>query len=288
MDEIQNRRNFFNSLGQNYPKNTTVEVQHVLINGVSCYWFIPEKEVTNKIIVHLHGGAFVMGSIQSHGSMISHFSAQLQTRILFVEYALAPEHPYPNAINDIMDVYERLLSDYPNREIIFMGDSAGAGLTASAIGKMIEQRIQLPNGVVMISPWINLTCDNASQEDNRAIDPILSREYLLESAKLYTGDAPFATTSPEYIEFDQFPPTLIMVGTNEVLLDDSKNFYNNIKGKQANATLSIYENQLHVWPLANVHSEASQNAIKEIDTFLTRLHYHTSTSNSESVNSYGE
>jgi acetyl esterase/lipase len=271
MNEIQNRRNFFNSLGQNYPKNTTVEVQHVLINGVSCYWFIPEKETSNKIIMHLHGGAFVVGSIQSHESMISHFSAQLQIRILFVEYALAPEHPYPNAINDIMDVYERLISDYPNREIIFMGDSAGAGLTVSAIGKMMEQEIQLPQGVVMISPWINITCDNPSQEDNRAIDPILSREYLLGSAQLYTGDTPFAASSPEYIEFDQFPPTLIMVGTNEVLLDDSKNFYNSIKGKQPNTALSIYENQLHVWPLANVHSEASQNAISEVGEFLNKL-----------------
>jgi epsilon-lactone hydrolase len=286
MNEIQNRRNFFDSLGQNYPKNTSVEIQHVLINGVSCYWFIPEKEVTNKIIVHLHGGVFVVGSIQSHESMISHFSAQLQTRILFVEYALAPEHPYPHGLNDVMDVYERLTSDYPNREIIFMGDSAGAGLTVSAIGKMIEQHIELPQGVVMISPWINITCDNASQEDNRAIDPILSREYLLGSANLYTGDTPFATSSPEYIDFDQFPPTLIIVGTNEVLLDDSKNFYNSIKDKQPNTTLSIYENQLHVWPLANVHSEASQKALKEMETYLTSLNSHTPAP--ETANAYGK
>ncbi len=271
MNEIQNRRSFFDSLGQNYPKNTSVEIQHVLINGVSCYWFIPEKETTNKIIVHLHGGVYVVGSIQSHQSMISHFSAQLQTRILFVEYALAPEHPYPNGLNDVLDVYERLISDYPNREIVFMGDSAGAGLTVSAIDKIMGQGIKLPQGVVMISPWINLNCDNASQEDNRAIDPILSREYLLASAQLYTGDTPFATSNPEYIEFDQFPPTLIMVGTKEVLLDDSKNFYNSIKDKQANSALSIYENQLHVWPLADVHSEASQKALTEVGAFLNKL-----------------
>jgi monoterpene epsilon-lactone hydrolase len=271
MNEIQNRRNFFDNLGQNYPKNTTVEVKHVLINGVSCYWFIPQNEVANKIIIHLHGGAFVVGSIQSHGSMISHFSAQLQTRILFVEYALAPEHPFPHGLNDVMDVYERLISDDPNREIVFMGDSAGAALTVSAIGKMIEQHIALPQGVVMISPWINLTCDNASQEDNRAIDPVLSREYLLGSAKLYTADTPFAISSPEYIDFEQFPPVLIIVGTNEVLLDDSKNFYDGIKHKQVNSTLSIYENEVHVWPLANVHSEASKKALTEIGGFLNEL-----------------
>jgi len=175
-------------------------------------------------------------------------------------------------------VYERLLSDFPDYEIVFMGDSAGAALTVSAIGKMQDQNIQLPQGVVMISPWIYLSCDNPSMEENRTIDPILSREYLLANAKLYTGDISLETSSPEYINLNQFPPVLIMVGTNEILLDDSKNFYLNIKDKQTNSKLSIYKNQVHVWPLANVHSEASQKALKEIETFLTTLYSSTSTS----------
>jgi acetyl esterase/lipase len=271
MNEIQKRRDLFDGLGQNYAKNTSVEVEPVLMNGVSCYWFIPENEVAKKIIVHLHGGVFVVGSIKSHESMISHFCAQLQTRILFVEYALAPEHPYPHALNDVLDVYERLLSDFLNYEIVFMGDSAGAGLTVSAIGKMQDQNIQPPQGVVMISPWIYLSGENSSMEENRAIDPILSREYLSANAKLYTGDTSLEASSPEYLNLNQFPPVLIMVGTNEVLLDDSKNFYFVIKDKQANSKLSIYENQAHVWPLANVHSEPSQKVLKEIKTFLTTL-----------------
>jgi monoterpene epsilon-lactone hydrolase len=271
MNEIQKRRNFFDGLGQNYTKDTSVKIEPVLINGVRCYWFIPKSEVSQRIIVHLHGGVFVVGSIKSHESMITHFSAQLQTRILFVEYALAPENPYPHGLNDVLDVYERLFSDFPNYKLIFMGDSAGAALTVSAIGRMLDQNIQLPKGVVMISPWINLTCNNASLEENRAIDPILSREYLSASARLYTGDVPFEISSPEYIEFNQFPPVLIMVGTNEVLLDDSKNFYNSVKGKQPNSILGIYENQVHVWPLANVHSGASQKALIEIEAFLNTL-----------------
>ena len=278
MNEIQKRRDFFDGLGQNYAKNTSVEVEPVLMNGVSCYWFVPKNEVSKKIIVHLHGGVFVVGSIKSHESMISHFCAQLQTRILFIEYALAPEHPYPHGLNDVLEVYERLLSDFPDYEIVFMGDSAGAALTVSAIGKMQDQNIQLPQGVVMISPWIYLSCDNPSMEENRTIDPILSREYLLANAKLYTGDISLETSSPEYINLNQFPPVLIMVGTNEILLDDSKNFYLNIKDKQTNSKLSIYKNQVHVWPLANVHSEASQKALKEIETFLTTLYSSTSTS----------
>jgi len=271
MNEIQNRRQFFDGLGQNYPKATSVKVQPALIDGVSCYWFTPENPVDNKIIIHLHGGAFVVGSIQSHESMVSHFSEKLQTKILFVEYSLAPERPYPNAGNDVLKVYKALLSNYPGHEISFMGDSAGAGITVSVIDEIQKQQLPLPHAAIMISPWISLACNNASHEDNRAKDPILSPEYLKASAKLYTGDNPTDVADPEHAEFSQFPPVLIMVGTNEVLLDDSINFYNSIKTKQLKATLSIYENQNHVWPLANINSEASQKALAEVATFLSDL-----------------
>src|ERR1700761_4886788 len=100
MEDITARRERFNQLGSIYPKQASVTTEHVTINGVNCYWLTPENPQPNKIIVHLHGGAFAVGSIQSHGSMLTHFAHKLQTRILFVDYALAPELPYPNALND--------------------------------------------------------------------------------------------------------------------------------------------------------------------------------------------
>jgi len=271
MEELNKRRRFFDGLGQNYPRNESVKREATAVNGIKCHWFMPENEVPKKIIIYLHGGVFVVGSIKSHQSMVSHFSAQLQTRILFVDYALAPENPYPQGLNDVMEVYQTLLTHFPGHEIMFMGDSAGAGLTVSAIGKMIAGNLQLPKGVVMISPWINLSCENSSVEGNRAIDPILTREYLRESAELYTGSTPIHNSSPEYINFNKFPPLLILVGTNEILLDDSRLFFSRIKPIQPNSILSIYENQNHVWPLANVHSAQAQNAIAEIKIFLNRL-----------------
>jgi len=271
MEELIKRRDFFNGLGQNYPKNESVKTEAISINGVSCYWFLPENEIRRRIIIYLHGGVFVVGSIQSHQSMVSHFSARLQTRILFIDYALAPENPFPHGLNDVLDVYQKLIADFPHHEIIFMGDSAGAGLTVSAIGNLSEANIQLPCGVVMISPWINLSCENDSLEENRALDPILTREYLKENVRMYTGGTPVTISSPEYINFNYFPPLLILVGTDEILLDDSKIFYSRIKPIQPNSTLSIYENQKHVWPLANIHSAPSQKAIAEIETFLKTL-----------------
>jgi monoterpene epsilon-lactone hydrolase len=268
MEDIQARRERFNQLGSIYPKAASVKTEKVNINGVNCYWLTPENPAPNKIIIHLHGGAFAMGSIQSHESMLTHFAHKLQTRVLFVDYALAPELPYPNALNDVLNVYTYLVKTYPGYKIDMIGDSAGAGLIVSAVGKMLKQQIQLPHAAVFISPWISLHSNNPSHEGNRQKDPILTHEYIKSWAADYIGNLPIETVSPENVELSAFPPVLIMVGTNEILLDDSVNFYNYIKDIQHDAKLSIYENQVHVWMLTGMPSEASQKALTEIKDFL--------------------
>ncbi len=269
METIQQRRESFDKLGGIYPKNESVNVQQEFINSVNCYWLTPAKPASNKIIIHLHGGVYAIGSINSHGSMLSHIANQLQAKILFVDYSLAPEKPFPAAINDVMNVYREIISTYPGVEINFIGDSAGAGLIISAVYEMLSEEIQLPTAVAMISPWISLSCDKTSYETNKGIDPILSQNYLKGSAVDYAGDIEMEIVNTENLKFSVFPPVLIIAGTNEILLDDSINFYNYIKHIQPQSTLTIYDNQNHVWPLANIHSEASKQALSEIESFLT-------------------
>lgn len=269
MEDLQIRRDGFDQLGNNYPKATEVIIEQENINGINCFWFIPENEISKNITIFLHGGAFSVGSIQSHTSMISHFSQKLQTRILFIDYALAPENPFPTAINDVIQVYNDLIKTYPNHETSFIGDSAGAGLIVSSVGEMSKQKIRLPEKAVFISPWVSLQLNNPSIEGNREIDPILNPEYLKQAAVDYSEKSPLEISSPENVLLTKFPPVLILVGTNEILPDDSVNFYNRIKPIQDHAVLSIYENQTHVWPLANIDSEASQKALNEVKEFLT-------------------
>jgi acetyl esterase/lipase len=268
MENLIDTRIQFEELGNIYPKETSVKVTPVLINEVSCYWFTPENAIPNKIIVYLHGGAYVLGSIRSHESMVTHISKKLRTNILFIEYALAPEKPYPAGINDVLAVYKELTVTHPGYTIDFIGDSAGAGLLLSATNKMLHQQLPLPRATVMISPWINLDCDNHSYEENAQKDPILSKENLQNRANMYTGNIPLEQSNPHHIPFNNFPPVLIMVGTNEILLDDSSAFYSNIQDKQEKTRLTIYEDQYHVWPLSDIYSEASQNALTEIEAFL--------------------
>jgi acetyl esterase/lipase len=268
MEDLRIRRGNFDKLGNNYPKDVSVNVTQTILNDVNCYWFTPKNAIPNKIIIYLHGGVFAVGSIRSHESMVSHFAGKLRTKILFVDYALAPERPYPAANNDVLDVYKVLIATYPGYEISFIGDSAGGGLTVSAVGEMLKQGIELPHAAVFISPWISMTCENRSYEENKTKDIILNKDYVKASARDYIGSSPVEIANPENVLLSNFPPVLIMVGTNEILLDDSRNFYSAVKTIQQNATLTIYENQYHVWPLANIHSEASQQALTQMDAFL--------------------
>jgi acetyl esterase/lipase len=271
MKNIQQHREEFDQLGNLYPAEASVKIEQTLVNGVNCYWFTPENAIAGRIIIYLHGGVYALGSVRSHGSLVSHIANKLKTTILFVDYALAPERPYPAANNDVFAVYTALLKDHPGYKIGFIGDSAGGGLTVSTVSGILKQQLPLPYAVAMISPWIDLNCDNPSYESNKAKDPILGIHILGGAAKDYLADAIPGAVNPADLALSTFPPMLITVGANEVLFDDSLNFYDVVKSLQPNSALTIYDDQYHVWPLANVHSEASQRLLTEMDRFFNSV-----------------
>ena len=258
-EQIYNMRRDFDGLGNAYEKSANVNITKEVIEGVDCYWFHPKETVNkNNLIIYLHGGCYVLGSIQSHRSLVSHLSEQLALPILFIEYSLAPEKPFPAAINEIEKVYHKILSRYAGNDIILMGDSAGGGLAISIISK---DSIPSPKYLVMFSPWVDLTCKNESLVKNKDTDPILTKKILEDCASLYVNDHTLSEANPIENINNQFPPTLIFVGSGEILLDDSQSIHNN-------ATLRIYDNENHVWLLADIFSDASKKAITEIKEFI--------------------
>lgn len=268
MKDVLQMREAYDNKPHPYDNEPTVSITPIMIEGVNCYWFIPEDLSGDRIIIFLHGGGFAMGSIRTHGRMVSHFAKYLHAKILFIEYALAPEHPFPAGLNDIVTVYQELATRYPEYQIDLIGDSAGGSLIVSAIGEMLKMHLPLPDAVVLISPWINFGCDTPSYEENASLDLSVNRDMLHRLGRAYTGDVPLEVSSPKNAGLTQFPPVLIMVGTNEILLDDSKHFYNAIKGIQARSRLSIYEGQPHVWPKKDIGKEASRRALAEIADFI--------------------
>ena len=268
MEDVLQFRESYEQKPHPYDKEPTVSITQVMIEDVNCYWFTPEDPSPDRIIMYLHGGGFAAGSIKTHGRMVSHFAKELRASILFIEYALAPENPFPAGLNDTLTVYRELASRYQGYRIDLIGDSAGGSLVVSAIGEMLKISLPLPDAVVLISPWVSLECDTPSMEENAQLDQSINKDMLQLFARAYTGDVPLEVSSPKKATLTQFPPVLIMVGTNEILLDDSKYFYNDIKGIQGRSRLSIYDDQPHVWLKKDIYKEASRRALAEIADFI--------------------
>jgi epsilon-lactone hydrolase len=269
-DQINSARKDFDKLGTFYNKSEHVTINREIIENVTCYWFYPKEKVkANTLIIYLHGGCFVLGSIQSHQSLVSHVAEQLALPILFIEYSLAPEKPFPAAIDEIEKVYQKILFRYPENNIILMGDSAGGGLAISIISKFNKRNSKPPTHVVMLSPWIDLSCSNDSILANKDLDHILTKKALQDYASMYVDDHTLSEANPIENIYGKFPPTLILVSSGEILLDDSKSIYNKIASQQEKTKLSLYDNQQHVWILADIHAEASKKAIREIKEFIS-------------------
>jgi epsilon-lactone hydrolase len=270
LDTVNTDRAAFDGLGNIYPADGSVDISAESIEGVSCHWFVPGHIDKNKIVVYLHGGMFVLGSIDGYKAMISHFASGFSSKILFIEYALAPEKPFPNAVTDVLKVYREIIHRYPDAKITVMGDSAGGGLSATLIKRAFEEKLPMPSSVIMLSPWVYLRGNTESYETRKKMDPILTKEKLMEYAGYYVANH-WNEADPGQFTFTSFPPLLILVGTNEILHDDSKLFYEKIKLLQPDTHLKEYENQVHGWPLIDIHSDAAKDAMESIEKFINNV-----------------
>jgi len=268
-DKVNADRAIFNGLGHIYPADGSVKISEEAIEDVSCYWFEPDSFDENKIVIYLHGGMFVLGSIETYRAMISHFAAAFSTKVLFIEYALAPEKPFPNGINDVFKVYREIIRKHPDAKITLMGDSAGGTLAATLIKMATEEKLQMPSGIALLSPWVYLRVNTESYVTRKKLDTILTKEKLTEYAGYYTANN-WDEADPSQFTFNSFPPLLILVGSNEILFDDSKLFYEKIKRLQPDTQMKEYENQVHGFPLIDIKSDAAKDAMTSIEKFITK------------------
>jgi monoterpene epsilon-lactone hydrolase len=267
--QINADRAGFNGLGHIYPTNDSVNIFEETVDGVKCYRFEPSHFDPNKVLIYLHGGMFVLGSIEGYKAMVSHFCAAFSTKVLFIEYSLAPEKPFPDGINDILKVYRAFIRKYPGSKISVMGDSAGGGLAANLVKMISDEKLQMPSGVILMSPWIYLRGNTESYETRKHLDPILTKEKLTEYGNYYVGNR-WNDADPGQFDYKSFPPLLILVGSNEILFDDSKLFYEKMKSLQPDIQMKEFENQIHGWPLMDINSDAAKGALTAIESFITK------------------
>lgn len=267
-EELKNTRDFFDGLGKIYKSDYEVQQVKEIIYGIVCYTFIPPNANSNRLLLYAHGGSFALGGVESHRAMMTHLAKATQTKIIFVEYGLAPENPFPIGVNDFFRVYKSLKSNFGDKKFFLGGDSAGGGIVVSAIGRMQDDKVQMPNGVILISPWLNLYCNSETYAQNKENDPVLNKEELVKYANLYMGNSNLKKASPSNEDFKSFPPNLVAVGKNEVLLQDSRDFKAKIKNIQPKSSLLEYDSVTHVWPLTDIGSDHAKSLFMEISNFL--------------------
>jgi monoterpene epsilon-lactone hydrolase len=267
MQKINGFRAFYETLGKVYPPDSTVSIKEAMTVGVKTFWLNQNLLEQKEIVVYLHGGVYTYGNFTAYKAMLTHLSKSLNKTILYIEYSLSPEHPFPTANNEILAVYKETKKNYPNHKISIIGDSAGGGLAISLVNDAQKTGIEVPYSLALISPWIDLKCVNNSYSTKQAVDPILNKGFLYNHAMMYASNN-IKKADPSEIKFTKFPPVLLLVGTDEVLNDDAKHFYAYIKPIQQKAAFKEFSGQKHVWIFSHIDSKESVEAINDIKLFI--------------------
>lgn len=223
-----------------------------MVGDIACEAIRPEyAHNPGYAILHVHGGGYVSGGLSYAGVLASKLAIATGFTTYTFEYRLAPEHPYPAALNDAMAVWNYLTAGrYLPERILVTGESAGGNLALCMTQKLLEDSRQLPCQLLLFSPWTDMTQTAGSYDTNEEYDPILTRQYVNDAAKVYidgTGDAADKRFSPLFGELAGLPPVYIMAGRNEILLDDSVRLFDGITKLGGKVQLDIEENGWHVY-----------------------------------------
>jgi len=243
-------REAMDKLGNSFPMPDLVTVRPDTVGGISGCWYVAPSARQNYVVLYIHGGGFTVGSAKSHGRIAADLSIATNAQVLVIDYALAPEHPFPRAIVDCVEALKGLLSLglHPDR-MALAGDSAGGGLVISTLLKAREQSLPRPAAAVCLSPWVNLACDGETYETKKDDDPIATQAGLSAAASKYLGEAnpKDILASPYLADLTGLPPLLIQVGSCEVLLDDARRLANAAKSTNVDVTLEEWPGMIHNW-----------------------------------------
>jgi monoterpene epsilon-lactone hydrolase len=239
--------------------------------GVPAEWVSAPGCDTGRAILYLHGGGYAIGSLNTHRRLAYDISATSAAKVLLIDYRLAPEHPFPAAVDDATSAWRWLLQQgFATNRLAIAGDSAGGGLTIATLVNLRDKKLGLPACAAALSPWVDLEGLGNSITTRAAQDPMVQKDGLLWMAKMYLNgkDPKTPLAAPLHADMKDLPPVLIQVGSAETLLDDAIRIAEKMHAAGVDARLTIWPNMLHVFPLfAPVLSEGRDGCI-EIGNFI--------------------
>ena len=259
------------------PPPDECKIEKVDAGSTQALWINAANVRGQETIFYLHGGAYTMGSAQTHTGIAGVLSEMSQTRVLSVDYRLAPEHPHPAALQDAVAAYRWLLKQgMPAKSIAIGGDSAGGGLTFATLLTLKESGDPLPAAAFVISPWVDLAVTGETIATKADVDPMFTETNIRYMAQLYAGNADLRSPliSPLYADLNGLPPVLIHVGTSEMLLSDSLRMAEALQKAGVDCVLREWEDLFHVFHSV-VRLPEAKIAIQEIASFVKK-HFHKS------------
>ena len=254
--------------------NPPPEIKRIAVDagGVAAEWVIAPVSQHDRHILYLHGGGYVIGSPSLYRHLTWRLARAARARLLAADYRLAPEHPFPAALDDAIAAYKWMLADGADpRQVAVIGNSAGGGLALALLLRCRDEgRVPLPAVVVALSPWTDLALTGPSLNRNAGADPFLDANGIAPIAEYYLAGAdprhPYA--SPLYGNLTSLPPALIQVGSDEVLRDDATRMADRLRAAGCEVVLEIWPRMPHVWHLFASMMPEARRAIARIGAFV--------------------
>jgi monoterpene epsilon-lactone hydrolase len=250
-----------------------IEVRAEVIAGVACSRVTHASHSGPELIIYIHGGGLISGSALTHREFAARLTKHTRKAVLLIDYRLAPEYPFPAALEDVESVYLELIRcGISSRRVFLGGDSSGAGLALAALVKLKADAHPVPAGAFLISGHFDMTLSGESLVSRRDVDPVTTPESLARAATLYTNGADLASplVSPLFADLRGLPRLLIQVGEHEILLSDSTRLADLVAQCGGSADLRIWNEMWHVWHMTGDFPEA-RGALDEIGMFMERV-----------------
>ena len=266
------RRQRLDEVGSVWPVADDIALAAADLGGVPGEWSSAPGSDAARVLLFFHGGGYCSGSILSHRRMATEAGRAAGMRTLAIGYRLAPEHPFPAALDDALTAWRFLRQQgVAASQIAVGGDSAGGGLTVALITGLRDAGEELPACAWLVSPWTDLTMSGSTLASKDAVDPIIHKGYLEELAAAYVPAGvgrKDPRVSPLYADLSGLPPTLIQVGSAETLLADATRFAAAAGAADVPVTLEIWPHMIHAWPLWNAHLEPGRRALASAGAFI--------------------
>lgn len=268
---VDEQRAVMEASAEMFPPEVDVLTREVDADGVPADWVTVDTSQADRVILYFHGGGYVTGSRNSHRGLASRIARAAQASVLLPEYRLAPEAPFPAAVEDATTCWRWLLSQgYVPARMTIAGDSAGGGLALATLLALKDAGDPLPACAVALSPWTDLEARGPTAQPGAVDDPMLTPEGLRISSQQYAGTEPRnPLASPLHGNLTGLPPLLLQVGTREILLSDSTRFAENAQAVGVDVTLEVEEGLIHVWQMFPDLPE-SRSAVERIGAFVER------------------